>query len=197
MTHTNHDESQNPQHEAATESKRIPPGSYLNLPPVRTKHAPKIFKGDPEELESFLDAYSQLCLKENITSSRDQYKGLLKYCKPSLVRTLKGLPSSDEEDYDLLLQELQYFYGEELDKYSITSVRQFTKSWRHRGIRSLATFKQYYWEYVELAGRAKKHRKISTEDYNRYFWEGLNESLRVRLENRMLATDPEDRKSVV
>ena len=189
MTRTDPDDPQENQYETHTESRHIPPGSHLNLPPATTRQAPKTFKGQPYELEPFLEAYSQLCLKTDVTSSKNQYKGLLKYCSPTIARTLRGLPSSYEEDFNLLLEELQYFYGEEEGRYDVTSIRKFTRSWRHKDIRSLDMFKRYHREYVELVGQARRHRKISVEDYDRYFWEGLNESLRGRLENRMLVTD--------
>ena len=58
-------------------------------------------------------------------------------------------------------------------------------------MRSLDQFKTYKLKFHGLVGTAREKRKISSRDVNRYFWEGLNESFRSRVEARMLVTNPD------
>ena len=60
----------------------------------------------------------------------------------------------------------------------------------HTTITSISQFKRYHRKYLELVGEAKKSSQISAWDFDRYFWEGLHEEFRVRVEYCMLATNP-------
>ena len=43
---------------------------------------------------------------------------------------------------------------------------------------------------MEIIGDARENGRISSWDFHRYFWEGLEESFRQKLENRMMTTHP-------
>ena len=118
------------------------------------------------------------------------YQGLLQYCSDKVLDTLDSLPSSETQDYDMLIDELKYFYGRNEAAYSIGKVEAFTAKWRQRQITSIDQFKHYHRKYLELVGEAKKLSQISLWDFYRYFWEGLPEKFRIKVEYRMLATDP-------
>jgi hypothetical protein len=141
-------------------------------------------------LEPFLNRFWRCCDRYGITSSEEQYKGLLQYCNYKVQKTLRNLPSHKQQDIDTLIEELTYFYGDDETHYNIASVEAFTTKWRHRKIITLDLFKRYHRKYLELVGEAKALGRISNWDYDRYFWEGLNESFRHKVENRMLATHP-------
>ena len=95
------------------------------------------------------------------------------------------------QDYEKLLEEPQWFYGEDPNWFNICNLETFTsKSCRHK-LTNIQEFKTYHRRYLELIGQARAKKKISSRDYHRYFWEGLNDSLRNKIENCMLATNPD------
>ena len=162
---------------------------YVKLPVANSIYAPKTFTGKTYELEPFLENYSYACQRYNINTSEDRYKGLVQYCSPKIAKTLRSFPSHKEKDFDLLLEELIYFYGNEDNTYNVGRIEDFTYKWRQRRITTLEQFKRYHRKYLALVGEAREQGRISEWDYDRYFWEGLNESFRRRVESRMMNSD--------
>ena len=158
---------------------------------VRKKDYHRLQKFDGLELEAFLEDFTDICNVERVTSSAKKYKALLRNCIPKVARTIKGFPSYIHQDYEKLLEELQWFYGEDPNWFNIRNLETFTSKSRRRKLTNIQEFKTYHRRYLELVGQARANKKISSRDYHRYFWEGLNDSLRNRIENRMLATDPD------
>ena len=137
-----------------------------------------MFSGKSYDLEPFLEYFLHLCEQNHVTSSEDKYKGLIQYCTHKLAKTLQCLPSHKDRDFEMLLQELEYFYGSREATYSIVKVEIFTSESRTVRITTLGQFVCYHRKYQELVGKAKEEGRLSKWDYNRYFWEGLHESLR-------------------
>ena len=152
---------------------------------------PKTFYGNPEELDGFLEDFDLMCEQYRIYTPEEKYVRLLQLCGPKIAKSQKRMPSHKDKDYELLLKELKYFYGDTKTKFSIGRIEKFSAKWRARDISKIQTFKRYHRKYLELVGPARESRKISGWDYDRYFWEGLNRSFRRRIENRMLATNPD------
>ena len=152
---------------------------------------PKTFHGTPEELDSFLEDFDMLCEQYRITSPEEKYVRILQLCSSKIAKSQKRMPSHKHKDYDLLIKELRYFYGDSKSKFSIAKIEKFSAKWRARDISTIQAFKRYHRKYLELVGPARESRKISSWDYDRYFWEGLNRSLRRKIENRMLTVNPD------
>jgi len=170
-----------------------PSSSYISLPAPGSKYAPAIFKGHADDLEPFMEHYQQTCLRNNVTASEEQYKGLLQYCSPKVRKTLRSFPSHEEQDYYTLLEELQYFYDpdEQEEPYDIHSLETFTQDWRRSKIHKLKKFKEYQKEFYDEIAKATKAGVITTREHNRHFWAGIPGSLRRRIESRMLVTNPD------
>ena len=49
----------------------------------------------------------------------------------------------------------------------------------------------YHRKYQELVGKAREEGWLSKWDYSRYFWEGLHKDLRHKIEDQVLAADPD------
>jgi hypothetical protein len=163
---------------------------YETLPIPGTERAPQTYTGDPNELETFLDHFRWICKRYRVKRTKEKYKALFSYCHPKMQNMLRNLPSAAQQDMDLLIEELRYFYGITEVSYSVGAVEAFTAKWRKRPVTKLAGFKRYHRKYLELIGDARENKRISDWDYHRYFWEGLEESFRQRLENRMMTTHP-------
>jgi hypothetical protein len=164
--------------------------TYLVLPHYNSRNAPSLFKGEPYELQPFLQYYEHLCQEKGVTSPIQKYRGLLRYCSSKIANRLRSLPSHQHENYDKLLEDLEYFYGDGKGCLNMSKVESFTAKWREREIRTIDQFKDYQLKYHGLVGKARELGKIPDSDYNRYFWEGLHESFRIKVENRMLTTNP-------
>ena len=143
-----------------------------------------------EELEQFLEFYDKLCVHYEITSSGEKCKGLVGYCAPKVAKMIKKLPSYIRGNYDRLVADLKYFMEGEDDSYNLTKINHFTRKWRKRPIDSLEKFKRYHRKYLELVGRAIGMETIDRNEYNRHFWEGLHQTLRQKIESRLLVKDP-------
>jgi len=165
--------------------------SHFTLPLPGKYYAPQTFTGKPYELETFLAHYKLACERHEVTASEELYQGLTQYCSPKIIRTLRNLPSHKHKDYNLLVGELKYFYGDSQKTYNIAKVEEFTNKWRQRRMKTINQFKRYHRKYLELVGQAREEKKISTWDYNRYFWEGLHETFRNLVEGRMLTITPD------
>ncbi|KAF9783730.1 hypothetical protein BJ322DRAFT_1109578 [Thelephora terrestris] len=145
--------------------------SYLELPSPNKSRAPPTFTGAPNTLEPFLENYNHLCKRYDVTSSKEQYQGLIRYCDPGIANLLRTWPSHAYRDYATLLVELEYFFGDRQGCLNMGKIEAFTTKWRARKMCTLDQFKCYQLKFHQLIGRAREKKKISTRDVNRYFWE--------------------------
>ena len=176
-------------------SPTAPPltNNHFLLPLPGSKYAPRTltFKRRQHELAHFLEVYDHICSHYDITDSAERCKGIITYCTSRVARMVEKLPSFNQGDYGKLVKDLVYFLEDDDHTYSINKVQSFTRRWRHKRIESLEHFKRYHRKYLELVGKAVGSRSMTESDYNRYFWEGIHSSLRRKIENRMLVTDPD------
>ena len=166
---------------------------YL-LPLIQEKYAPKkhlSHHSTHSELEHLLEHYDHLCLKFRITNSKEKCKGLYNYCGRKLRETIRGMPSYVRGDFDIFIRDLKYFLREEDDSYNLAKVDRLTRKWRARSISSLEEFKRYHRKFLELVGRAIGKETIDERECNRHFWEGINRSLRNRIEERLQLLNPD------
>jgi hypothetical protein len=70
-------------------------------------------------------------------------------------------------------------------------VHRLTSKWRGRSIGSLREFKVYHRKFLELVGRAIGTQIIDQKEADRYFWEGIQDNLRNRIETRLFLLNPE------
>jgi hypothetical protein len=166
--------------------------NHFLLPLPGARYAPRTltFKGGQQELIHFLEVYDHICAHFRVTDKREKCKGIIPYCTPKVARMIARLPSHINGDYRNLISDLHYFLEDEDDFYDISKVESFTRKWRKRKVTSLDQFKRYHRKYLELVGKARGAHKITDEDYNRYFWEGIHHALRQRIEDRMTVSNP-------
>jgi len=135
--------------------------------------------------------FTRTCERYGVTDPKEKYLGLTQYCSTTVSKFIRSLPSHAKLDYSMLVDELKYFYAHKEVVYSIDKVEAFTAKWRKKQITNLSQFKGYHMKYLELVGEAREGERITMWDYNRYFWEGLPDSLRQKIENRMININPE------
>ena len=188
-------ESQDKYDNMEPSSSRIPPliNDHCLLPLPTAKYAPRTLtlKGQAHELNHFLAVYEHLCAHFRITNSREKCRGLLTYCSPKAERMVERLPSYIMGNYNEMIKDLEYFGEEEEDTYNTGRVEAFAKKWRRRRVESKKYFKHYHRKYLELVGKALGSGHISEDENNRHFWGGIHQSLRKKIEDRMLVVDPD------
>ena len=189
MTQDMHDY---PPHMSRSHTPPLTDNHYL-LPLPGGKYAPRTltFKRRQHELTHFLEVYDHICAHYKITNEAEKCKGIITYCTSKVARMVEKLPSFNNGDYRKLVKDLYYFLDDDDHTYSISKVQSFTKKWRQRRIESLDQFKRYHRKYLELVGKAAGSKSITEGDFDRYFWEGIHSSLRRKIENRMLVTNPD------
>ena len=84
--------------------------SYTKLPPIRTKAALRTFKRSHWKLNTFLDHYNQICVKNKVTDDTNKCKGLIRYCSDDVVDTIESLDAYIKKDFLALIQEIQWLY---------------------------------------------------------------------------------------
>ena len=163
------------------------------LPMAGGRFAPRTISrtGSSHVLRHFLGVYNHLCAHFKITSEREKCDGLLTYCTPKAAQMIERLPGFIRGDYESLIKNFKHFHDIDDDNYNSEKVNSFTKKWRKQKIDSKDKFKRYHRKYLELVGKALGAGHMSDEDNNRYFWGGIHQSLRKRIEQRMLVIDPE------
>ena len=181
--------SPNPPSFQHTSPKTSSPNIYTNLPIPDSKYAPKTFSGEQYELEPFLEAFNRICLRHNITTSREQYLGLLQYCTPKMAQSIRSYPSHASLEYPVLVDELKYFYGTRKVYFNKKEVNEFIEKWTRRPMVNFDRFLRYHRKYYELLGEARAQHLVSRRDYDGYFWEGLPKAFRKKVEYHMLATN--------
>ena len=165
--------------------------THLDLPAPNRARAPTTFDGTPGTLEPFLETYEYLCQRYEIISSKEKYQGLIRYCSAAVAKLLRGLPSHRKRSYLTLLEEVKYFFGDRSECLNLAKLERFTRRARQKKMKTIRQFQRYQLRFHQMVGPALEKKKISTKDANRYFWEGLDENFRARVEARMLATNPE------
>ena len=167
--------------------------SYINLPALRSKQAPKEFKGDHRRLDRFLDHFEQVCAQYHVTDSSQKCRGLLGYCSDKVADSVENLDSYIHQDYDTLVKDLRWLYDGDRKKseYHMGDLAKFIKEWNKEVIHNLETFKEYHQEFLDIGGTLKTAGQIGEKEYFRWFWAGLHDDTRDRLERRMTTEEPD------
>jgi hypothetical protein len=64
------------------------------------------------------------------------------------------------------------------------------KACKEKKLKNLSAWREYGRKFITIGGWLLKKNKLSNEEYATYYWNGIPKSLRVKLENRLLAKDP-------
>ena len=166
--------------------------SYVKLPTLGGKGAPREFTGKGRRLERFLNHYKHLCAQCNVTADDQKCEGLLTYCDSGVVDLLENLDEYIQKDFTGLVERMRWLFDSDSKKgeYHTGHIDDFTKEWRKEQIPDLRTFKEYHRDYLKLAGPLKTAGYIDEKVFNRGFWAGLNEETRDRIERRMTDDEP-------
>ena len=177
----------------ATPPNTIPPSNtIIDLPLKGNKKAPKTFSGDYRKVKDFFANIETACHKEGVTSAKEKCKAVVRYSSREVTSVIKGLVSYKDNDYEALKKEVIFMYdGDRTEvEYDISDIRHLVKRWNKSCISDLPTYKNYYKEFQKIVGWLHVRNKVTNEEFKLWFWAGLPEKFRRKVEARLRIEDP-------
>ena len=143
-------------------------------------------------MKEFIHHYERLCAQNNVTNDAEKCEMVLRYCSKREKQTIKNISGYAEKSWGRLRENILRLYDADLDtrRYKVKDVRNFANKQKEKKIRDLAGWKKYCRAFIRIAGSLLSEGKLSETEYATYFWQGIARTLRIRVENRILAKDP-------
>ncbi|KAI0349796.1 hypothetical protein OH77DRAFT_1414305, partial [Trametes cingulata] len=165
--------------------------SIMDMPVEGTKLAPKVFRGDPGDVEPFLRRFERLAVLHNLTD-REKCETVTDYCSKVIRETIEGFTAYQQGNWGQLKANIRIFWNADLEskRFRIRDLQAFTAKSRKQSILELRDWRKYLRRFIRIAGWLQGQRKLSDTDYAYYLWTGLPSSFRRRLEARLLMEDP-------
>ncbi|KAI0632636.1 hypothetical protein C8Q77DRAFT_1058494, partial [Trametes polyzona] len=165
--------------------------SIMGMPVEGTKLAPKVFRGNPAEVETFLRRFERLALLHNLTE-RERCETVTDYCSRVVRETIEGFPAFRNGNWTQLKANIRVFWNADLEskRFRLRDLQAFAIKSRKQPILELREWRTYLRRFVRIAGWLQGQGKLSDTDYAYYMWTGLPSSFRKRLEVRLLLEDP-------
>ncbi|KAJ7494056.1 hypothetical protein FB451DRAFT_1020527 [Mycena latifolia] len=162
--------------------------------PIRgTKSAPATFAGHFDEVEHFITHYEKMLIQNNVTNSADQCECILEYCSRSVEDFIRATNAFQDHNWTKLKKTILKYYDAELTRSGRRPEDELNLilKTRQRSLKTLTQWKNYYRKYLGIAGRLHAKGEISGMQYNRYFWDGMPNSLQMIPENKLTNKYPE------
>ena len=167
--------------------------SLLNDMPLRTsKLAPATFRGKYSDVTRFIKQYNRLLEQHKIVSDADKCEGILEYCSHKVGDFIEACRHFHTPNWRLLQAEILKYYDAEREdsKYRPNDLIAFIKQSAIQSMHNLSHWKKYYREYLARAGFLMSKGRISSVDYDGYFWYGIPSHIRTIFEEKLYARHP-------
>ncbi|KAJ6461524.1 hypothetical protein C8R47DRAFT_1080632 [Mycena vitilis] len=164
----------------------------LDMPALRTRGAPKKFKGSPHEVAKFLAHLEKLFAQNNVNDGVDKIESMRDYCSRSVIQILDGMTHYITPNWPLLVTDMNTMFDADKDerRHRPQDLKKLTDVWRKRHMKSMTHWRRYQQEFTMIAGWLISHKLMEESEAARYLWQGLHPSLRLIVENRLLAKEP-------
>ena len=169
------------------------PRGAVDLPLLGTKGAPKKFTGQAGDVNNFLRHYEKLCDKCHVVLDEEKIENITQYCSRKVREFLEALGSYKDGTWSDFKKDIKEFFNADRDerRFRIRDLEKFCSQARHAPtVKDLATWRKYIREFIRIAGWLKQQGKLTTSEYNTYFWLGIPYKFRDRLEQRIMSQDP-------
>ena len=107
--------------------------TVLDMPPMKSKYAPKKFKGSYREVEKFLAHYERLCQKFNVTTDKEKCETITQYCSLQVADVIEGLACYQLPNWSDLKQQLLKLYCANMSyntKHSRSNFEAQQRAWK-------------------------------------------------------------------
>lgn len=165
----------------------------IDLPIAGTKGAPKKFKDHSSDVEPFLQHYTKLCAKHNVTLPHERIQNITQYCSRPVREFLEGLSTFRSHDWNAFQKDIKEHYNADKDdkRFRIRDLERYVANARTKiDIRDLSAWRKYNRGYICIGGWLLEHHKITDDEHATYFWKGIPRAFRERLENRLMSQYP-------
>ncbi|KAH7917598.1 hypothetical protein BV22DRAFT_1026067, partial [Leucogyrophana mollusca] len=134
-----------------------------------------------------------LCITNHITSDNECCATILQYCSTTVHKVIEGMKHFNIPNWDNLKKDiLKYFDADRSDeRFFKRDLKCFISEARDSPIQSLFDLHSYMRNYTCIADWLQGHSKITSSEYDKYFWKGLPRSINPSIEARLLQKDPD------
>src|SRR6266481_4546157 len=165
--------------------------SKANLPPPKSKKAPKMFTGHHAKIESFICEFVQMMNLYNILAI-ECFELITCYISHRVAEVIEALTEYQRKDWDSLEKQLKKLYNHiKVEKhYSEKHLDAFIKEWSHKPLHDLTYFQKYQRDFLHIGGWLLQNQKITNNQYRKAFWMGLPQHIWKCLEAQLFQVDP-------
>src|SRR6266481_5995829 len=165
--------------------------SKADLPPPKSKKAPKMFTGHHAEIESFICEFVQMMNLYNIPAT-EHFELITCYVSCRVAEVIEALTKYQRKDWDGLEKQLKKLYNHiNVEKcYSEKNLDAFIKEWSCKPLHDLSYFWKYQQDFLRIGGWLLQAQKITDNQYRKAFWMGLPQHIRKCLEAQLFQVDP-------
>ncbi|KIJ58678.1 hypothetical protein HYDPIDRAFT_33946 [Hydnomerulius pinastri MD-312] len=166
--------------------------TVANLPYPGSKNAPTKFKGDYTKVKPFIKHYERLLAQCSVTTDKEKCENITQYCSTRVSNFIEVLSDYVKPDWDKLKAAILKHFDADRDtkRYKVNNLLRFVKVQKEKPINSLASWTKFQRDFVQIADWLKTRGKITDDEYSTYLWQSIHRGLRMRLENRLLSSDP-------
>src|SRR6266481_2585396 len=127
--------------------------SKADLPPPKSKKAPKIFTGHHAEIESFIREFIQMMNLYNIPAI-EHFELITHYVSHRVAKVIEALTEYQRKDWDSLENQLKRLYNHIKVKkhYSEKHLDTLVNEWSHKPLHDLSHFRKYQWDFLCIGG---------------------------------------------
>jgi hypothetical protein len=161
------------------------------MPAAGTSRAPKTFEGSEEHIEEFLEQFEN-CAEDPQLPDRDKVTYIFRYLGRSQKDIFRTLDGYEEHDWELFKTAIKdAFEGAFKEKkYTRHSLIQYTRNNANSPVGTDAELRAYQRGFQAIVHYLLKHKIITEDDRDTYFWFGFHEDTRRILEQRLATTHP-------
>ncbi|KAJ6526092.1 hypothetical protein B0H19DRAFT_970864, partial [Mycena capillaripes] len=166
--------------------------SQIDMPPLKTRGAPKKFTGKPQDVARFLSHLEKLFAENNVHDNVERIESLAEYCSRDVVHILEGMKNYSTPKWALLVTDMLSIFDADKDqqRHRFSDLIKLTEKWRKYKIKSMSDWRKYFRAYTKVSGWLENQGLITETEANRYLWQGMCSSLRHIVEEHLLAKDP-------
>src|SRR6266481_4879388 len=118
--------------------------SKADLPPPKSKKAPKMFTGHHAEIKSFIREFIQMMNLYNIPAIK-HFKLITQYISHRVAKFIEALTEYQRKDWEGLKKQLKklYHHIKVKKRYSEKHLDAFIKEWSCKPLHDLSYFQKY------------------------------------------------------
>src|SRR6266481_6962950 len=165
--------------------------SKADLPPPKSKKAPKMFTGHHAKIKSFIHEFIQMMNLYNIPAI-EHFELITRYVSCRVAEVIEALTEYQRKDWDSLKKQLKKLYNHiKVEKhYSEKHLDTFVKEWACKALHDLSYFQKYQRDFLHIGGWLLQNQKITNNQYQKAFWMRLPRHIWKHLEAWLFQVDP-------